>query len=956
MADRAAQLHQDTAYGFIDSSIEAPQVLNPRLISNSPQANMHQAIRDALRGAKSFSFSIAFISSSALALLKQELLDFVGHGEIITSNYLDFNEPSVFRELLNLDNVDVYLIEDEHAGFHPKGYVFDRGTELTAIVGSSNLTTNALLRNHEWNLQFSTSSDGDIAFQIDAAIQRQKAHAFRLSEKWIHEYEVRRAPLVKPAAKQLPPRGIVANEMQRRALAGIQELVDEGQQKAVVISATGTGKTILAALAAKQAKPRRILFIAHREQILIGARREFARVFAQSPEAFGLYVGAHKDIDHDHVFASIQSLTRNDNYRSFSPDTFDFIVVDEVHRSAATTYRQILKHFKPRFLLGLTATPERTDSQDIFELFDYNVPYEIRLQEALEENMLVPFHYFGVTDYITEGGELVEDTSTLSRLVSQERLLHILDTLRVYGLPQQVKGLMFCSRKDEALELSQLLNQSKVNGRLLRTTALLGDDNARSREYAVARLEAGELDYILTVDIFNEGIDIPCVNQIVMLRGTESSIVFTQQLGRGLRKFPGKDHLRVIDFIGNYKNNYLIPVALFGDNSRSKDSLRQKLISIGEDNTLAGVSSVNFDEISKQKIYSSISTAKIDTQTEFKKDISTLFSRLNRIPKLYDFARFDTVDPFVIATRRTNHYWELLLKLKYVDKQPSPLESKFLKFLSKELLTGKQPQELVLLQELLHRGTITEAELQEVLAAKGMAHGSADISVMEKVLNLNFYPDKDYDLPPLVDVSGSSYVLGKDFSDFYHASIQDSPESFRSHVDDIVETGLFRSREKSFWQGVLKIGNRYSRKDVSRILGLKSNQMSTLYGYKVDDYSGSIPVFVNYHKSADIDASIAYEDRFLNHETMQWFSKSNRTLRSGEVVDIVNRKYPMYLFVKRDDSEGEEFYYLGLVNPKEPQQTKMAGKGGKLIDVVTMKLDLDSPLDEEFYNYLHEKI
>ncbi|MDN6460708.1 MAG: DUF3427 domain-containing protein, partial [Corynebacterium flavescens] len=305
---------------------------------------------------------------------------------------------------------------------------------------------------------------------------------------------------------------------------------------------------------------------------------------------------------------------------------------------------------------------------------------------------------------------------------------------------------------------------------------------------------------------------------------------------------------------------------------------------------------------------------------------------------------------------RTNHYWELLLKLKYVDKQPSPLESKFLKFLSKELLTGKQPQELVLLQELLHRGTITEAELQEVLAAKGMAHGSADISVMEKVLNLNFYPDKDYDLPPLVDVSGSSYVLGKDFSDFYHASIQDSPESFRSHVDDIVETGLFRSREKSFWQGVLKIGNRYSRKDVSRILGLKSNQMSTLYGYKVDDYSGSIPVFVNYHKSADIDASIAYEDRFLNHETMQWFSKSNRTLRSGEVVDIVNRKYPMYLFVKRDDSEGEEFYYLGLVNPKEPQQTKMAGKGGKLIDVVTMKLDLDSPLDEEFYNYLHEKI
>lgn len=956
MLDRPLQLHQDTAYGFIDRSVEAPQVLNPRLISNLPQATMHQAIRDSLRGATTFSFSIAFISSSALALLKQELLDFPGRGEIITSNYLDFNEPSVFRELLNLDNVDVYLIEDEHAGFHPKGYVFDRGTELTAIVGSSNLTTNALLKNHEWNLQFSTSSDGDIAFQIDAAIQNQKSHAIRLSEQWIREYEARRAPYIKPATKQLASPTIVANEMQRKALSCIQALRDQGQRKAVVISATGTGKTILAALAAKQAKPQRILFIAHREQILIGAKKEFLRVFAGSTDSFGLYVGTHKDDKHDHIFASIQSLSRNENYRAFAPDDFDFVVIDEVHRSAAATYRQILNYFQPKFLLGLTATPERTDSQDIFELFDYNVPYEIRLQEALEENMLVPFHYFGVTDYITKTGELVEDTSQLSRLVSQERLAHILDTLKVYGLPEGVKGLMFCSRKDEARELSRLLNQSTVNGRPLRTTALVGDDSAKIREETVARLEAGEFDYILSVDIFNEGIDIPCINQIVMLRGTESSIIFTQQLGRGLRKFRGKDHLRVIDFIGNYKNNYLIPVALFGDNSRSKDSLRQKLISIGEDNTLAGVSSVNFDEISKQKIYSSLAKAKIDTVSEFKKDISTLFSRLNRVPKLYDFARFDTVDPFVLATRRTNNYWDLLHRLKYVDKQPAPLESKYLKFLSKELLTGKQPQELVLLQELLGGKTITESEFQTVLASKGMAHDSTDISVIERVLNLSFYPSKDYDLPPLVEVSDSSYVLGEEFYGFYRRSAPDSPESFRGHVDDIVETALFRSREKGFWTGQLKVGNRYSRKDVSRILGLSSNQMSTLYGYKVDTFSGSIPIFVNYHKSSDIEASIAYEDRFLNHETMQWFSKSNRTLESRDVIEIVNKKYPMYLFVKRDDSEGEEFYYLGLVDPKDPQQTKMKGKNGKLLDVVTMKLDLAKPLDENFYSYLHEKI
>lgn len=234
-------------------------------------------------------------------------------------------------------------------------------------------------------------------------------------------------------------------------------------------------------------------------------------------------------------------------------------MIDEVHRAGATGYQNIIKHFSPQKLLGLTATPERTDGFNIFELFDHNVPFEIRLQEALESKMLAPFNYYGVTDYTDDRGQSTTDTSDLSKLVEPERVRHLLKMIRQYGHKGEVRGLMFCSSKQEAHEMSNLLNQESVNGRILRTKALTGDSSMDNREQTIGLLEVGDIDYILTVDIFNEGIDIPSVNQVVMLRNTQSSIIFTQQLGRGLRKHAGKDHLRVIDFIGNYSNNGSAP-------------------------------------------------------------------------------------------------------------------------------------------------------------------------------------------------------------------------------------------------------------------------------------------------------------------------------------------------------------------------------------------------------------
>lgn len=952
----------DLRYGFVDRSAVTDKKYNPRLIRNDESANMYNALREELRTATAFVFSVAFISPAALAMLKEDLLQFSGPMTIITSNYLDFNAPSMFRELLEIKGLNVYVYpEDHHRGFHPKGYLFYKEAGLSAIVGSANLTQKALQENEEWNLHFSSHQNGDITFQIETAIDMQRKRCIPLTHDWVDEYEQNRVtPTSKNSNTKLLPEGpIIANKMQQVALSNIAELRQSGERKGLIISATGTGKTILAALAVKEAHAKRVLFVAHREQILEKTRQEFQKVLAYSDSGlseadFGLLVGGKKETDARYLFASVQSLYSQETYKKFSPDAFDFIIVDEVHRGAANSYKPVFEYFNSEFVLGLTATPERPDSGDIFRLFDFNVPYEIRLKAALDADMLAPFHYFGVTDF-DDGEQAIGDkTASIEALVAEDRIDYLLEKLRAYGFPEGVKGLMFCSRRDEAKALSEQLNQKQLFGRPLRTKVLLGDDSVATRNAVVAELSAGELDYIITVDIFNEGIDIPAVNQIVMLRGTESNIIFTQQLGRGLRKAPKKDHLRVIDFVGNYKNNYMIPMALFGDSSRNKSTLKGLVV---DPSKMPSGSTVSFDEIAKEKILKAIDTASLDTIAEFKKDIQLLQYRLNRVPRLMDFARFDLVDPAVISTRRTKNYWELLYRVNKADTEPTKEQSEYLKFLSRELLPGKQPQELLLLQQLINHGSITREEFSDFLGTRSISNSDRDLSVVERVLNLEFYPKTAYQDIRLVsyDEESFQYRLNDEFLTLYNQWDTSYPNSFREHVNDIIETGLFLSRENGYFAGELRRNHTYSRKDVSRLLRLESDQSGTLNGYKVDAHSQTIPIFVNYRKHKGLAPSIAYEDEFIDRSTMRWFTRSNRTLKSQEVRSIIEHKFPIHLFVRRDDLPGEGFKYLGEVTPSDPQQAKMKDVEGKESNVVTMKLHLDNPVPDTFFEYLHAK-
>jgi superfamily II DNA or RNA helicase/HKD family nuclease len=955
-------LGQDVNFGYLDRKVVSPRKFQPQLVLNTETHSMLRALRAELQRATSFTFSVAFVSPRAIALLKQELVEFVGVGRIITSDYLGFNSPHAFSELLNLTNLGIDVRIHNETAFHPKGYVFQQPSGVTAILGSSNLTESALAKNHEWNLRVTASRDSDLAEQFTNLLDEELFNSEPLTQHWIDEYAAHYNPPAMGAeapnrtriqSVEQPLLGtVIPNMMQIDALSAIATVRAAAKDRALVISATGTGKTILSALDVRAVDPRRMLFIAHREQILDRAIKEFHRVLGAPDTEFGKITGHSRQLDRRYVFATVQTLSQEHILDSLDPEAFDYILIDEVHRAGAESFSKVLSHFRPDFLLGMTATPERTDGQNIFELFDYNVPYEIRLNSALELNMLAPFHYYGVADITFDDGLTTTEATSLTRLVAAERVDHILSSIGTYGQAGiSPRGLIFCSRMDEAHALSVELNGRVLHGRQLRTIALTGQDSIEARECAVERLEEGELDYILTVDIFNEGVDIPSINQIIMLRQTQSSIVFVQQLGRGLRKIEGKDYLVVIDFIGNYTNNFLIPIALFGDDSLNKESLRKNLISSEEIGVLAGLSSVRFDRIAQERVLRSLATVKLDSFHNLKTAIETVRNRIGRTPLLADFLRFESVDPVVLATKVGN-YPELLTKLKLAEIEITPEESRALTVVSREMMTSKRPHELLLLRQLLQGRALDASTAAATLSMEGVSSDSGSVLSAFRSLTLAFNTVSELksfkSSGPAVEDQTGHFTLSTVFADFY----QKSP-AFRLHLDDLVETGLKIISQRYSPEMQFTPGRQYSRKDASRLLNWQSNMYSTIYGYKVDSTTMSCPIFVTLHKSEEVAASTAYEDELLDSGTLLWYSKSKRTLASPDVSPIVANSVALHVFAKQSDAEGSDYYYLGQAQSANAEQTSMRSNDGGQLPVVKMLLRFYEPISASLFDYFH---
>ncbi len=940
--------------GLVDDAMSAPVVARPELVMNTSGRTVEHALVDAIKRSERFAFSVAFVTSSGLAQLKQHLLDFRGSGQIITSDFLGFNRPEVFEELLKLRELrGIEVFRHRSRAFHPKGYVFWRDQSLTALVGSSNLTSQAMSKNYEWNLKVVAPIESELSLEFEAALEEQLADSEPITAAWIEQYAADfREPVERredaPGAIIQTAAVVAPNAMQHEALLALETTRSEGADRAIIISATGTGKTMLSALDVRAVRPSRMLFVVHREQILDRTIDEFHRVLGGPSSDFGKLTGSRKDFDSRYVFATVQTLSQPDILERFSPDTFDYVIVDEAHRAIAETYRRLLNYFQPKFLLGMTATPERSDGFNVFELFGFNVPYEIRLNSALEAEMLAPFHYYGVADIQFDDGTTTSDATELRRLVSSERVAHIVAALDTYGqagIPP--RGLIFCSRKDEARELADDLNRSDFRARKLRTVALTGEDSISVREEAVAALERGDLDYILTVDVFNEGIDIPTINQVVMLRQTQSPIVFVQQLGRGLRLAEGKQYLVVIDFIGNYNNNFMIPIALFGDESLNRETLRERLNETVESGSMPGLSSVSFDEISRERVMRSIATTKLDSLTNLKSALVGMRNRVGQAPALYDFYRFKSVDPVLLATKGA-HYPDLLEKLLGEKHGLSYSEQKALELLSHEVLGGRRLHEILLIEELLRARRLEVTALPGLLASGGLLVSNAILGTVLDTFTLGGYSEaaKAKYQSALVSLDNGEVALTEPF-----ASSFDTSPSFARAVNDLIRTAkqLIGTRYRP--DVLFTPGLQYSRQDAAHILGWPRKVSSTIYGVKTDTTLGVCAIFVTLEKSDEVTASTAYQDRLLDRSTMRWFTKSNRRLTSKDVEPIVGNSVELHVFVKKDDAEGSSHYYLGQATAAEALETSMSGAEGVQLPVVTMLLRFREQISQGLFDY-----
>ncbi|MFT8393138.1 MAG: DEAD/DEAH box helicase [Liquorilactobacillus ghanensis] len=935
----------------------------PQLLSNTDQETIWEHLRTQLQQCSDFVFAVAFITADMLPPFKAVMADLAAkkvHGRLITSDYLSFNQPDTLAELLKIPNLTTKIAP--LAGFHAKGYWFEHRQPdyQTLIIGSANFTRSALLKNYEWSLELNSLNQGKLVIQLRQEINQLWQQSHLLTLTWLNDYRQRwqaaqqqHSPTIK-ATEELAP--ITPNQMQQAALQQLVALRQTGAQRGLVISATGTGKTYLGAFDVKQTAPKRMLFVAHREQILRKAKASFQRVLGGPSTDYGFLSGTKQQPTAKYLFATVQTLAQPTVMQQFEPQTFDYLLIDEAHRSGAASYQRLLDYFQPRFCLGMTATPERTDDYSIFQLFDYNIAYEIRLQDALAAGMLCPFHYIGLQDYEYQG-QLLTDKAPLRQLAAPARVTYLLQQLEYYSYSgAQVHGLIFCSRRDEAVELAQALTTQGHPAQ-----ALDGTTTIARRERLVKQLEQGKIEYLVTVDVFNEGVDIPCVNQVVMLRNTQSQIVFLQQLGRGLRKFPGKKYLTVLDFIGNYQNNYLIPLALTEDHSLNKDQARSTLAL----EPIMGLSTITFTEIARQQIYASLQRVKLDGFIKLRQVYQQLQQRLGRIPLLTDFAQQQQLDVQVFAeNNQIDNYYQFLNKMKAPQPMLTKQQASWLTFVTQELLNGKRRHELILLQALSHQQQLTQVEYQRLLEQQGCQTDSAVLDSVKGILSLAFFQVKagkklqadKYGGQPLINWDRTGYRLAPAL----WQQLQ-SAAWFKRLWQDVLTAGLLRAKQYQAGQ-VFTLYQKYTRKDVCRLLDWPLDVSAPMYGYRVDDTA--CPMFVTYQNDAEKNArSGAYVNYFLSPDTIRWYTRSPRHLDSAEVQKLLARddhghfRIPIYLFIKRSDAEGKDFYYVGRcqILPASVHEVELSFPGKKKRAAVALDLQLNQPLSYKMYRLITGK-
>lgn len=541
---------------------------------------LYYQLKMSMLKANQIDIIVSFLMESGVRMILKDLKAALDRGvqvRILTGNYLGITQPSALclikKELGN--RVDLRFYNDKERSFHPKSYIFHYENLGEIYIGSSNISRSALTSGIEWNYRFNSLDDKkNFCLFYDTFVELFENHSIVINDDELTRYSKNwhKPAVSKDLAKYdnlqddgdanvevlFQPRGA-----QIEALYALEDSRSEGATKGLVQAATGVGKTYLAAF--DSAKYERVLFVAHREEILKQAAISFKNV--RHSDDYGFFYGKQKDTDKAVIFASVATLGRNEYLTEdfFAPDYFDYVIIDEFHHAVNEQYQRIVKYFKPQFLLGLTATPERMDGKNIYEICDYNVPYEISLKEAINKGMLVPFHYYGIydeTDYsslhLVKGRyDEKELNETYIGNIKRYDLIY-----KYYMKYRSKRALGFCCSRQHAEEMAKEFCKRGIEAVAVYSNA--DGEFSEDRDKAIEKLKKQEIKMIFSVDMFNEGVDIATLDMVMFLRPTESPIVFLQQLGRGLRTSKGKEYLNVLDFIGNYEKAGRAPLLLSG--------------------------------------------------------------------------------------------------------------------------------------------------------------------------------------------------------------------------------------------------------------------------------------------------------------------------------------------------------------------------------------------------------
>lgn len=926
---------------LIDSRVQSNSLYHHRLLSNKKE-KIISTLRNEFENCDEFIVSVAFITESGLALLLNQLKSLEEKnikGKILTGDYLNFTQPKALKKILSFKNIELKILSKEN--FHAKGYFFRKNNVWTSIIGSSNLTQKALTTNFEWNLKINSLSEGKITkeildnfYEIYESISETKIEDIEEYEKI---YNITREMMKSQHSKKILK--IKPNSMQREALENLKEL-RKTKDKALLISATGTGKTYLSAFDVKSVNPSKILFIAHRKNILENSKFTFENIISDKKMA----IYGDKDWETaEYIFAMVQTLNKEEHLKRFAKNHFDYIIIDEVHHSGAKTYQNIINYFTPKFFLGMTATPERNDEFDIYQLFDHNIAYEIRLHEALKENLLCPFHYFGISD-IEIDGKVIDEKMTIKDLVLDERVDHILEKSEYYGYSgEKLHGLIFVSKVEEAQILSE-----KLNGRGRKAKYLSGAHSEEERNRAIDQLERGELEYLITVDIFNEGIDIPCVNQVLLLRPTDSAIVYIQQLGRGLRKNINKEYVVVLDFIGNYEKNFLIPTAISQNNSYDKDFMK-RFINSGTD-YIPGESSIIFEEIVKERIFETINRTNFSTRKNIEHDYRLLKKQLGRIPLLNDFFTRNMIEPSVILKYKKD-YDEVLKALdpKENFQELNSLEKNFLKFLSIFFTPAKRIHEIYLFQSLLKNKSIhltsLNREIEENYNLQSQYSNTSNaILHLSKEIFTSLSTAKEYE-PIAIKLNSNEYEINSNLKLSYENNTY-----FRRLIDDLIEYNLNYVR-KNYRQTCVCTTEKYqeyTKQEAFWYMNLDYNNGYQVSGYTIFEEEKKVMIFITLDENK---IKNLYDNQFLDEQRFTWFSKNNRCMvRNGKITSegkIAENYYTIEVFIKKKLSDN--FYYLGKVDKVLKAKECRRETGEPLVEY---ELKLQDAIEPNLFKYL----